>query len=125
MRPKRPHGLWHLAIGLAAATVLALAGHRGLALLPLAIGLGAATLAAFSPGRLLRLEALAQRFGLLVGRGLALVLIGAAMLLVFAPAGLLLRWRGKLRMAVKPNPGPNGYWRSPDRFALSDYRRQF
>jgi len=124
-RPERPSGLLHAAIGLAAAGLLALTGHPRLALLPLAIGLFTGLLAQVSPPALRSLQAVTRGFGLGVGRALALFFIGLTMLLVFAPAGLFLRRRGRLRLAVKPRPGPHGYWRIVDRSAPSDYRRQF
>jgi hypothetical protein len=84
-----------------------------------------ALLALVSPAGLAAVENVLRRLGLEAGRLLGLLLIGLTMVLLFAPAGLFLRWRGKLRLAVRPEPGSHGYWRPVDRSAPSDYRRQF
>ena len=85
-------GLVALVIGTVLNKVL---GHALAGKILVALGAAQVMVALWRPGWLRPVLGLFQQFGILVGRGLAWLLLGALWLLVMVPGGIWLRLRGR------------------------------
>ena len=130
----RRGALWRTLAGLVVAAVLVF-WKPWLAATVVAVSLVVLALALVSPlGAYARLEELLGRFGHAVGTAVNWLLMPLLYVLLFLPAGLLLRAAGKLRLTRRPDPRAATYWTSPggarrgERWqgeGLARYRRQF
>ena len=79
------------------------------------------------PALLAPLNRLWTKFGLLLGKIIAPLVLGALYYLVFTPIGLLMRMSGKDPLRLKPDPNASSYWivREPAGPAPESMRNQF
>jgi hypothetical protein len=113
---KRTRGSSDRGFGLVFASALALWGLWPLRaggqirLLPLCAGAILLLITALRPSLLRPLNRLWTKLGLLMGRIVNPVVTSALFLLVFTPAGMILRLLGKDLLGLKAAPGASTYW---------------
>jgi hypothetical protein len=107
----RRAGLIQAAVGFVAAGWLAWRVGRTAAAIAAGVALTVAVLALVSPlGGLARLERAVRRFAGWVGTAVGWLLMTPLYYFVITPLGVLLRWRGKLRIRRRPDPRAETYW---------------
>jgi hypothetical protein len=75
-----------------------------------AIALGFLAVALFRPALLAPLNRIWARLGLLLGKIVSPIVLGALFFLVIAPAATILRWMGKDLLNLRRDPKATSYW---------------
>lgn len=123
----RKRGVIGGLVGLLIAAVVYHYWRPGLAYVIAGISLTLALLAVVAPPAYRKVAGLLDRFGHAVGMAVTWLLMTLLYYILFLPAGLLLRARGKLAVTQHPDRRLASYWISTEGkpWTAESYRKQF